>query len=563
LPNWWTRTRSQMAKLLCAIPVLYPILAELEVEAIIDKYCPTKAEVNIGAVIVILCLNRPVAPRPLSGVADWAAKTVIEELTGVPASKLNDDRLGRTLDAIYPYLEDIWVEIVSQALVRYEIDLSLVFYDLTSFYFEGEYKKSKTIVLGYNRTHKGKKQRKLALNVTAREKFPFLYQLLDGNTADVSTVQENMQRLLKALQKRGWPVNQVLVVGDRAMLSAEIVRAYHRAGLKYLGALKVMGEKEEMIRGVSEEELEAHPLDEEHYGVERTYTFEIKEEGWSATDRALIVLSRVLRRQKRKQRARQMRERLATLKVIATERLNRRKYKRRAYAWEQIQKQVLKRPGGEFIRVLLEGEDGSLRLSWEIDVEALREAMVLDGKFILVTGDCRLSGAEMVARYGEKDKVEKGFRTLKGPIRLRPIFLHREDHRGAGVREYAGLAGLLGGGDEVPAWGTDDHRGGGVETLRLPSGHLHHLRGRECAGADRAPEPPSARGGAGSGTSLVAGESGRFTPALARASDRMAEDTGEDTIPSGGLRSWPAEDGKGEVGLQVEEGKKKGARETG
>ncbi|HIC93758.1 MAG TPA: DUF4277 domain-containing protein [Anaerolineae bacterium] len=142
--------------------------------------------------IIILCLNRPVAPRPLSGVADWAAKTVIEELTGVPASKLNDDRLGRTLDAIYPYLEDIWVEIVSQALVRYEIDLSLVFYDLTSFYFEGEYKKSKTIVLGYNRTHKGKKQRKLALNVTAREKFPFLYQLLDGNTADVSTVQENM-----------------------------------------------------------------------------------------------------------------------------------------------------------------------------------------------------------------------------------------------------------------------------------------------------------------------------------------------------------------------------------
>jgi len=62
---------------------------------------------------------------------------------------------------------------------------------------------------------------------------------------------------------------------------------------------------------------------------------------------------------------------------------------------------------------------------------------------------------------------------------------------------------------------------------------------------------------------MVAGESGRFTPALARASDRMAEDTGEDTIPSGGLRSWPAEDGKGEVGLQVEEGKKKGARETG
>lgn len=71
----------------------------------------------------------------MSRVADWAANVVIEELTGVPASKLNDDRLGRTLDAIYPHLEDLWSEIASQALVRYEIDLNVVFYNLTTFYW--------------------------------------------------------------------------------------------------------------------------------------------------------------------------------------------------------------------------------------------------------------------------------------------------------------------------------------------------------------------------------------------------------------------------------------------
>lgn len=204
-------TRSQVTKLLAAIPILYPILAELDVEAIIDQCCPTEAEVNIGAVIVVLCLNRLTAPKPLSGIADWAAKTVIEELVGVPASKLNDDRLGRALDAIYPHLEAIWAEIVRRALVRYQIDLSLVFYDLTAFYFEGEYENSSCVTFGFTRIHKGKKQRKLALNVTAKEKFPFLYQLLEGNVADVSTVQANMQRLLKVLQERGWPVKAVLV----------------------------------------------------------------------------------------------------------------------------------------------------------------------------------------------------------------------------------------------------------------------------------------------------------------------------------------------------------------
>lgn len=424
LVDWLTR--SQMVKLLAATPILYPILAELGVEAVIDKYCPTEAEVNIGAVIVILCLNRLTAPKPLSGIADWAAKMVIEELTGVPASKLNDDRLGRALDAIYPHLEAIWTDIVSRALMRYQIDLSLVFYDLTAFYFEGEYKNSSCVTFGFTRTHKGKKQRKLALNVTAKGKFPFLYQLLDGNVADVSTVQTNMRRLLKVLQERGWPVKVVMVVGDRAMLSAEIVLAYHKANLKYLGAIKVMGEKEEaLIRSVSEAELLAHRLDNDHYGVKRSYTFE--HEGESVTDIALVTLSLPLRRRQRRHRARKIRECLATLRVIAEERLNGRKYKRKAYAEEQIQKQVLSKPGGEFLQVDLDGEDSHLTLGWRIDVAALKQAMLLDGKFLLVTNDRTLSGAEMVARYGEKDKVEKDFRTLKGPIKVRPVFLHKDE----------------------------------------------------------------------------------------------------------------------------------------
>jgi len=432
LVDWLTR--SQMVKLLAAIPILYPILAELDVEAIIDRYCPTEAEVNIGAVIVILCLNRLIAPKPVSGIADWAAKTVIEELTGVPASKLNDDRLGRALDAIHPHLEDIWTDIVSRALVRYQIDLSLVFYDLTAlcpwakgpgaFYFEGDYKNSDRVTFGFTRKRKGQKQCKLALNVTARDKFPFLYQLLDGNVADVTTVQANMQRLLKVLQERGWPVEAVMVVGDRAMLSAEIVLAYHKANLKYLGAIKVMGKTEKaLIGGVSEAELLAHGLDDDHYGVKRSYTFE--HEGESVTDVAMVTLSRPLRRKQRRHRARKLRERQATLRLIAQERLNVRKYKRLAYAEEQIQKQMLNKPGGEFIQVDLSGEDGHLTLNWHIDVAALKRAMRLDGKFLLVTNDRSLSGAEMVARYSEKDKVEKGFRTLKGPIKLRPVFLHK------------------------------------------------------------------------------------------------------------------------------------------
>jgi transposase len=424
LVDWLTR--SQVVKLLAALPILYPILAELEVEGIVDHYCPSEAEVNIGTVIVILCLNRLTTPGPLSGISAWAAKTVIEELTGVPAAKLNDDRLGRALDAVYPHIEEMWTEIVGRALVRYQIDLSLVFYDLTAFYFEGDYTDSARVSFGFTRRHKGKKQCKLALNVTAKEKLPFLYQLLDGKVADVATVQANMQRLLNVLQERKWPVNTVMVVGDRAMLSAEIVLAYHKANLKYLGAIKVMGKTEKELMGaVSEAVLLAHRLDDDHYGVKGAYTFE--HQGETVTDVALVTLSLVLRRKQRRHRAGQIGERLATLRLIANERLNVRKYRRRTYAEQQIQKQVLGQPGGEFIQVDLSGEDGRLTLNWHIDRTALKQAMRLDGKFLLVTNDRTLSGAQMVARYGEKDKVEKSYRTLKGPIRIRPVYLHKDE----------------------------------------------------------------------------------------------------------------------------------------
>ena len=40
--------------------------------------------------------------------------------------RLNDDRLGRALDATYFHLEAIWAEIVSQALVRYQIVINII-----------------------------------------------------------------------------------------------------------------------------------------------------------------------------------------------------------------------------------------------------------------------------------------------------------------------------------------------------------------------------------------------------------------------------------------------------
>jgi hypothetical protein len=132
----------QLSRWLGAIPILIPILQSLNVVPIINRYCPCQADVDEGTVALVLALNRLMSPRPLYKVADWMAETVLEDTLGISSEKLHDRRIGDLLDAIHPHIDNIWKDIVHQAFQVYGISLDFIHYDITSLYFEGEYKES-------------------------------------------------------------------------------------------------------------------------------------------------------------------------------------------------------------------------------------------------------------------------------------------------------------------------------------------------------------------------------------------------------------------------------------
>jgi transposase len=71
----------------------------------------------------------------------------------VPAAKLYDNRLGRALEAVYPHLGEIWAQLVVRAIQVWQLDLSILHWDITSFYFEGAYTDSELIRYGHSRDH--------------------------------------------------------------------------------------------------------------------------------------------------------------------------------------------------------------------------------------------------------------------------------------------------------------------------------------------------------------------------------------------------------------------------
>ena len=419
-------TASQLRYQLGALPVLYALLETLNVRNIINRHCPTRAEVDHGTVALVLILNRLMFPLPLYQIADWVAQTVLVAVLDIPAAKFNDDRLERTLDALYPHLEVIWLEVVAIALQKADIDLSVIFYDLTAFVAHGRYADSEFIDHGFaHNTPSNKRKFKLALDTAADGNLPWLYRLWSGRMADQATVQENMTQLTHCLQAQGHAPEQTLVVGDRAMLNAEIVMAYKKTGLRFLGGLR--GRKE-LLKVWTDEQFEDYPIvsgpDPQYWGRGCQVTF--KHEGRTVTHRGLVVLAGPLRDEWRQNRQEQLQALQAELTQVRSD-IGQPRLRSIKAVQRRVNSKLRASNVGKFMQVnVYEPPTGGVNLHWQLDTEAWAQKERLDGRYLLVTNDCSLSHQQMFQLYRDKDGGEKRFLISKQYLKVSPIYLHKD-----------------------------------------------------------------------------------------------------------------------------------------
>jgi transposase len=424
-------TQSQLRRHLGALPVLYALLEVLQVRHIINRHCPTAAEVDHGTVAMVLILSRLMAPRPLYQIADWMARTVLIYRLRVPAEKFNDDRLGRTLDAISQHTRDIWQEVVHRAFVQAEIDLSFIFYDLTAFVVHGSYADSQHADFGFaHNTPMNKRKIKTGLNATADGKLPAEYELWAGRTADQATVQQNMERLCCLLKRHGWLVREVTIIGDRANLNDELALAYDDHDLRYLAGLQAQKKiHRELLTAIPEKQFYAHPLTDAcgpqgYWG--RSCPVVFQHEGRQVTHRGLVVLSGPMRTALRRTRAAQLRSLSQALRQVQAK-IGQPHYRTVEAVQQRAHTQRKKSPAGKFMRAqAYTDEQGQVCLRWWIDRYALWQAMQRDGRYLLVTNDYSLSPQRMLALYRHKDGVEKRFKVAKSELKVAPIYLHKD-----------------------------------------------------------------------------------------------------------------------------------------
>jgi transposase len=420
-------TQAQLRRHLGALPVLYTLLEMLHVREVINRHCPTGAEVDHGTVAMVMVLNRLMAPRPLYQVADWLSRTVLVYTLGVPAEKFNDDRLGRTLDALSEHSRDIWQDIVHRALVRFDIDLSLIFYDLTAFVVHGSYTDSQHADFGFaHNTPMNKRKVKVGVNASADGDVPIEYGVWSGRTADRVTVQENMAQLCRLLQRHGWSVQDTILIGDRANLNDELAMAYEDRGLRYLMGLQAKKKvHRELLVACPTKQFYQHPLTEGYWGIPCPVLFKYQDR--RVVHRGLVVLSGPMRAAQRQTRAKQLWALHQALREVRAK-IGKPRYRTLDSVQQRANTQLKRSPAGKFVRAeAYADEEGRVRLRWWPDRHELWKADQRDGRYLLVTNDWSLSPKRMLALYRQKDGLEKRFTVSKSDLKVSPIYLHKDE----------------------------------------------------------------------------------------------------------------------------------------
>jgi transposase len=464
--------RHQLVLWLNQVGVLQPLLEQLHLRETVSSaleavHGAETTVVESGRLVEVLVLNRLMAPRPLYRMGEWLQGSVLTHRLGLDPAQVNDARLGRLLDALDGVSATIWPQLVASALTLGGSDLAAVYYDITSFYFEGEYADVPEITYGYSRDHRSDTQQvEVGLTVTAADGLPLAYRMLAGNTADATTPVDNLH-LLQTLVAHVAPVAPdtpfPLVISDRAMLSLATLAAYEAAGVRYLGPLPDSALTSALLERAAATDWKAHPLryrpardrrpadspapsgatvaaeagelageeDGVYYGVRLSAALPLPAvditPARTLTRPALVVKS--TRKATLDAAHRQtLLSRLETSLGDLASKLNRGRYRRRA-AVEARVATLLAAAGTarvrRFLAVQVSGVDDRLSLQIERDAAALAQAATHDGLYVLVTNDDRLDDEAMLTLTKGRDRIEKRISLFKGPLAVRPMFLEK------------------------------------------------------------------------------------------------------------------------------------------
>jgi transposase len=337
--------------------------------------------------------------------------TCLWELCGMEGTPDLDIHCYRPLDRLLERQAAIQFQLAQKHLTHG----SLVLYDITSTYFEGEYAGSQIVDFGYNRDgKKGHEQIVIGLLCTG-DGCPVGCEVFAGNTKDATTVPGKIAELRERYQ-----LEKLVFVGDRGMVTQSNLDALSDIeGLHIISALT----HREIVHLLEKKVIQYELFDE-------TRIVEVHD-SQNPGSRYCLCRNPLTRQREGKTRGRLLDLTRDGLNQIAA-------YKNSVTVetlGARVGKHLAKYKMGKFVDWRIERDPENPksrhhRLVWNFDEAKIAAEALLDGCYIIRTDvpEAQMDATRVVRTYKDLGHVERAFRNLKTvQLEIRPVYHHKDD----------------------------------------------------------------------------------------------------------------------------------------
>ncbi|MCA1678383.1 MAG: IS1634 family transposase [Actinobacteria bacterium] len=457
-----------------ALPLIDRFLERIDLAGVLGRHLPcadARTALPAATAVGVLVRNLCVAREPIYGLAGWAGgfESGLLGLAPGEAALLNDDKVGRALDALFDSDRgSLLTELVLAAVREFQVDMSQLHNDSTSIVLHGDYDSAdgrerggKTTIAaarGHSKDHRPDlKQLVLILTVTADGAVPLAHRLEAGNTNDDQTHIDTWNEL-RALTGRP----DFLYVADSKLCTREQMSHIDKHDGRFVTVLprtrREDGQLRDWMATHAPEFTEAARRPGKRLG-DPDHVYRVAPAPFCSSEGHRIVWVHSTSKAQRDGTARH--ERIQrTLKALAElgERLAgpRARITTRVAA-EDAAREILDTSGAEdYITFTVTqsteeryrqekrgrpGKDTRYRklektrfqLSAQVDADAVRRDAASDGCFPLISNDHQLTDSEVLIAYRYQPNLEKRHHqlksvhdgapvTLKSPARIEALF---------------------------------------------------------------------------------------------------------------------------------------------
>ena len=399
-----------------------------------------------------LVANRVAYPTSEHGMARWLETSYVCDRSGRrwwPAWRDDAERLASrrprvrvqeqqlrqwygTLDRLVRHKPKIEEALFRRLRTLFALNVDLVFYDLTSTYFEGH---GPTALAKHGYSRDGKpRNRQVLVGVVMIDGWPIAHHVFEGNRRDAATVEE----VLGDLQTR-FGLRRIVFVGDRGMVTSQNVALLRAREHGYVVGLN-RRRRPQVLAYVQRAtgpwlDCPAGVTAREHAAPPKTRVQEVASDHPGV--RVFVVHSEERLAYEQTEREKAMRRVRSELERLQT----------------RVTKGKLRNPekiGAAAARILARNH-GSRYYDWTLTNGAfqfmehpvnLAREKALEGTYVIQTEEPDLAPVEAVMVYKELSEVERAFARLKDVIEMRPIY-HRKADRVRAHIFVASLAFLL------------------------------------------------------------------------------------------------------------------------